>query len=152
MARPIPDDQDDAVLEALRRAPQGAGMEQIEAALSNPPPRRTLQRRMAALVAQGRVRMVGQRRAARYFSGNVVHGSGRQIFALTTTLRAEIRIPLSHEAQDALPNVPWKEVTGMRNRLAHAYFDIDLDILWRTAREAVPDLLEKLAMFQETGN
>ncbi len=100
MARPIPDDQDDAVLEALRRAPQGAGMEQIEAALSNPPPRRTLQRRMAALVAQGRVRMVGQRRAARYFSGNVVHGSGRQIFALTTTLRAEIRIPLSHEAQD----------------------------------------------------
>jgi uncharacterized protein with HEPN domain len=40
----------------------------------------------------------------------------------------------------------------MRNRLAHAYFDIDLDILWRTAREAVPDLLEKLAMFQQTGN
>ncbi len=75
-------------------------------------------------------------------------------FALTRAIEiiGEAASRVSHEAQAALPNVPWKEVTGMRNRLAHAYFDIDLDILWRTAREAVPDLLEKLAMLQQTGN
>lgn len=75
-------------------------------------------------------------------------------FALTRAIEiiGEAASRVSHEAQDALPNVPWKEVTGMRNRLAHAYFDIDLDILWRTAREAVPDLLEKLSMFQQPGN
>jgi uncharacterized protein with HEPN domain len=34
--------------------------------------------------------------------------------------------------------VPWSNIVGMRNRLLHAYFDVDLDILWNTVTEALP--------------
>ena len=68
-------------------------------------------------------------------------------FALTRAIEiiGEAASRVSPEARSALPQVPWKEVTAMRNRLVHAYFDIDLDILWRTATQAVPELLDKLA-------
>jgi len=42
------------------------------------------------------------------------------------------------------PQVPWRNMKGMRNRIAHGYFDIDLDIVWDTARKALPDLLKSL--------
>ena len=34
---------------------------------------------------------------------------------------------------------------GMRNRIAHGYFDIDLDIVWDTVHDALPNLLASLA-------
>lgn len=37
--------------------------------------------------------------------------------------------------------VPWAIITGMRNRLVHAYADTDNDILWATATVAAPELL-----------
>lgn len=38
------------------------------------------------------------------------------------------------------PDVPWKKMAGMRDRLVHEYFGIDLEILWETAKEDVPQL------------
>ena len=58
---------------------------------------------------------------------------------------------VSPETQNAVTQVPWKEVVGMRNRPVHANFDVDLDILWITAREAVPALLVKLAAIDSQG-
>ena len=43
-----------------------------------------------------------------------------------------------------LPLMPWAAITGMRNRLVHAYFDVDLDILWVTAIKALPELRAQL--------
>lgn len=43
-----------------------------------------------------------------------------------------------------LPNLPWAQASAMRNRLVHAYFDVDRDILWNTATEALPALLADL--------
>ncbi len=40
--------------------------------------------------------------------------------------------------------IPWQPIVGMRNRLVHAYFDIDADILWVAATQEVPALLPKL--------
>jgi len=40
----------------------------------------------------------------------------------------------------ANPEVPWKEVTGLRHKLIHDYFEVDLDIVWRTATVNVPEL------------
>lgn len=37
--------------------------------------------------------------------------------------------------------IPWQQIIGMRNRLVHAYFDINLDILWRTVQEDLPGLI-----------
>jgi uncharacterized protein with HEPN domain len=40
--------------------------------------------------------------------------------------------------------VPWRSIRGMRNRVAHGYFDIDLDVVWETVQEWLPELLKQL--------
>jgi uncharacterized protein with HEPN domain len=51
---------------------------------------------------------------------------------------------ISREKQTDLPQIPWREVIGMRNRIVHAYFDIDLDIVWDTVTVNIPALAEEL--------
>jgi len=41
----------------------------------------------------------------------------------------------------ANPKVPWRSMRNMRNRIAHGYFDINLDIVWETLKSALPELL-----------
>ena len=43
-----------------------------------------------------------------------------------------------------LGEIPWPDVVGMRNRLIHAYFDINLDILWATVQDSLPSLIRFL--------
>jgi uncharacterized protein with HEPN domain len=38
------------------------------------------------------------------------------------------------------PNVPWPKITGLRNRIAHDYFGLDLDIIWQIVRNDLPPL------------
>jgi uncharacterized protein with HEPN domain len=40
--------------------------------------------------------------------------------------------------------IPWRGMRGMRNRVTHGYFDIDLNVVWATTQTALPDLLSKL--------
>lgn len=42
------------------------------------------------------------------------------------------------------PEVPWRSMRGMRNRIAHGYFDINLDVVWDTLQTALPALLREL--------
>ena len=42
------------------------------------------------------------------------------------------------------PSIPWAEIISMRNRLVHAYHDINLDIVWKTVREDLPLLIGQL--------
>lgn len=58
---------------------------------------------------------------------------------------------VSPEARQATPGIPWREAVGIRNRLVHAYFDVDLDVLWKTARESLPALLEQLESLERQG-
>lgn len=41
--------------------------------------------------------------------------------------------------------VPWRSMRGMRNRIAHGYFDINLDVVWDTVQTALPELLKQLS-------
>ena len=53
----------------------------------------------------------------------------------------------------AHPEVPWRSMRGMRNRMAHGYFDIDLNLVWETAQEWLPELLKQLsAVRRDAGN
>ncbi len=45
---------------------------------------------------------------------------------------------------DAHTEIPWRSMRGMRNRVAHGYFDIDLETVWETVQTALPDLLRRL--------
>jgi len=42
------------------------------------------------------------------------------------------------------PALPWSDMVGMRNRLVHIYFDIDLSLLWITVTDDLPDLILEL--------
>lgn len=48
------------------------------------------------------------------------------------------------EFAQAHGQVPWRNMRGMRNRIAHGYFDINLDVVWDTVQTALPELLKQL--------
>lgn len=48
------------------------------------------------------------------------------------------------EFRDANPLIPWLDIIAMRNRLIHAYFDIDLEIVWSTVRDELPELVQQI--------
>ena len=61
------------------------------------------------------------------------------------SLIGEAANQVSPATQIELDDVPWPDVIGMRNRLIHAYFDINLDILWATVQTSLPALIEALS-------
>lgn len=52
---------------------------------------------------------------------------------------------VSSSTRSELDQIPWPDVIGMRNRLIHGYFDVNLDILWATVQDSLPPLIERLA-------
>ena len=57
------------------------------------------------------------------------------------TILGEAATRISDAAREQSPEIPWDEIINMRNRLIHAYFDINLDIVWRTLQEDLPGLI-----------
>jgi len=51
---------------------------------------------------------------------------------------------ITAETQQACPDMPWPNIIGMRNRIVHAYFDIDLDRVWETITDDLPMLIQRL--------
>jgi uncharacterized protein with HEPN domain len=51
---------------------------------------------------------------------------------------------VSSDCRQAYPEIPWVDVIGMRNRLIHAYADVDLDVLWETVMDDLPSLIRML--------
>lgn len=51
---------------------------------------------------------------------------------------------VSDECKREHNEIPWQDIISMRNRLIHAYFDIDLDIVWDTVGEELPPLARRL--------
>jgi len=48
---------------------------------------------------------------------------------------------MSEETRSNNPGIPWSRMVGARNRLIHVYFDVDLDIVWKTVSEELPALI-----------
>lgn len=69
---------------------------------------------------------------------------------LTLALVKEIEIigeaagRISAECRAKYPQVPWVQIIGMRNRLTHAYFEVDLDIVWEVVTGDLPSLVMEL--------
>jgi len=51
---------------------------------------------------------------------------------------------LSKEFKDRYPEIPWKDIAGMRDKLIHGYFGVDLDAVWDTAKKDIPGLRGKI--------
>lgn len=67
----------------------------------------------------------------------------KTIFALVRALEiigeAIKQIPTS--LREKYPHIPWRGFTGMRDKLAHVYFGVDLEIVWSTAQEDLAQLV-----------
>lgn len=47
---------------------------------------------------------------------------------------------ISQELTDSYPNVPWRQITDLRNVVSHQYFQIRLEIIWEVAINEIPTL------------
>ena len=56
----------------------------------------------------------------------------------------EAATQVTEPTRQRLPEIPWERIVGMRNRLVHAYFDINLDIVWTTVQGDLPELISLL--------
>lgn len=54
---------------------------------------------------------------------------------------------ITEETRLAHPEVPWKEIISMRNRLVHGYFQVDLERVWNTVQRDIPSLIHTLEQF-----
>lgn len=52
---------------------------------------------------------------------------------------------LSDMFKNSRKDIPWKKIVGMRDKLVHDYFEIDLGAVWKTIKEDLPDLKQKLS-------
>ncbi len=50
------------------------------------------------------------------------------------------------------PEIQWHGMRGMRNRIAHGYFDINLDLIWETVQTALPRLLSGLSSIRTSSD
>ena len=51
---------------------------------------------------------------------------------------------ISEETRSKFLQIPWKDIIGMRNRLIHGYFDVDIKLVWNTLKYNLPSLLKNL--------
>lgn len=77
---------------------------------------------------------------------NHLNDDRQLVLALVKDLEiiGEAAYQVSETGKDRLPRIPWEDIIGMRHRLVHAYFDINLDILWKTVWEDLPPLIAEL--------
>lgn len=67
------------------------------------------------------------------------------VMSLMIVGEAAARIVADHPAfAEAHPDIPWRSIRGMRNRIAHGYFDVDLGVVWQTVQVELPGLVERL--------
>lgn len=71
----------------------------------------------------------------------------QQAVILNLIILGEAATKLMDQHQDwvaARPAITWRSIRGMRNRIAHGYYDIDLEIVWETGIAAIPELSSAL--------
>lgn len=49
------------------------------------------------------------------------------------------------DIKEQYPDVPWSKMSGMRDRMIHEYFGVDLEIIWQTIKEDLSQLKKQLA-------
>lgn len=69
---------------------------------------------------------------------------------LITLGDAATRVP--REFQDAHPEIPWRQIIGMRNVLTHDYEDIDPGIVWNAVAKDIPLLRDSIAVLRASAS
>ena len=56
---------------------------------------------------------------------------------------------LSTKTKETLNHIPWREIIGLRNRLAHEYGEIKIVVLWEISQKHIPILIKQLKQIEE---
>jgi len=51
---------------------------------------------------------------------------------------------IPEDVREANSKIPWREITGMRNKLTHEYFGVNTKVVWRTVHEDLPVIIPAL--------
>ncbi|MCD6268491.1 MAG: DUF86 domain-containing protein [Thermotogaceae bacterium] len=51
---------------------------------------------------------------------------------------------IPEDVKERYPDIPWKDIAGMRDKVIHDYFGVDVNIVWETIRKNVPELEQKI--------
>jgi uncharacterized protein with HEPN domain len=57
---------------------------------------------------------------------------------------------ISIEQRGRIPQIPWSQLVGLRNRLIHGYDNVDFDILWQIIVQDLPPLVNELERIETT--
>ena len=96
--------------------------------------------------------MLDAAREARSFARDRPHQALDRDRQLVLALVKDIEIVgeaatgISMPTRQASQQIPWERIVGMRNRLVHVYFDINLDVVWSTVQEDLPGLIAQLEL------
>ncbi len=73
------------------------------------------------------------------------------LFALVRAIEivGEAASKVGEATREASTDIPWPLIVSMRNRLVHAYFNVDHEVVWKTATEELPQLLPRLRALVE---
>ncbi len=52
---------------------------------------------------------------------------------------------ISRELKKKYPHIPWREIAGMRDKLIHQYFGVNLDLVWETVKTKLPELKDQIS-------
>jgi uncharacterized protein with HEPN domain len=64
----------------------------------------------------------------------------KTVYAVVRALEiiGEAARQIPEEVSRAHPEIPWREISGMRNKLMHEYFGVNVEVVWRTLQEDLP--------------
>ncbi|HDP69886.1 MAG TPA: DUF86 domain-containing protein [Actinobacteria bacterium] len=68
----------------------------------------------------------------------------KRAFVRSIEIIGEASKKIPEDVKTRQPDIEWRKVTGMRDRLIHNYFGVDYTIVWDVATTKLPDLREKL--------
>jgi uncharacterized protein with HEPN domain len=87
-------------------------------------------------------------------AAQIIKGKSRDQFVNDVTMQlalahaleiiGETARTVSPAGRAALPDLAWPSIVSMRHRLAHDYFNVDLDVVWDTVTNDLPHLIDML--------
>lgn len=56
---------------------------------------------------------------------------------------------IPQDFRDKYPEIPWQDIAGMRNRLAHEYFGVLIDRAWKVVKKDLPELKSQILLIKQ---